>query len=107
MRNMRNASTERESRRMQADREELAERIARAMPREGTIEAEPGLHFRRCSRSTERLHAFCAPAFCVIAQGRKELVLGEERFQYGPEQDPHASVLRRGQRGYRVTEFPW
>jgi hypothetical protein len=85
MRNMRNATTERESRRIQADREELAERIARAMPREGTIEAEPGLHFRRCSRPTERLHAFCEPAFCVIAQGKKELVLGEECFQYGPE----------------------
>ena len=70
---------------MQADREELAERIAQATPREGTIEPQPGLHFRRCSRPGERLYAFCEPAFCVIAQGRKELVLSDERFQYGPE----------------------
>ena len=85
MRSMRTATTERDTRRMQADREELAERIACAVPREGTLEVQPGLHFRRCSRPSERLHAFCEPAFCMIAQGRKELVLGEERFQYGPE----------------------
>ena len=82
---MRNPTAERGTRRMRADQEELAERIARAMPHEGTVEAQPGLHFRRCSRPVERLYAFCEPAFCVIAQGRKELVLGDERFQYGAE----------------------
>jgi AraC-like DNA-binding protein len=69
---------------MRADQEELADRIARAMPRDGTVELQPGLHFRRCSRPTERLHGFYEPAFCVIAQGSKELVLGEDRFRYDP-----------------------
>jgi len=67
---------------MRADQEELAHRIARSMPRDGTIELQPGLHLRRCSRPTERLHGFYEPAFCVIAQGSKELVLGEDRFRY-------------------------
>src|SRR2546426_6026687 len=84
MRTMSNTSSEPQARRMRADQEELAHRIARAMPREGTVEAQPGLHFRRCSRPTERLHAFCEPAFCVIAQGSKELALGGDRFRYDP-----------------------
>ena len=84
MRNMKNAASERATRRMRADQEELAERIARATPHEGTIEVQPGLHFRRCSRPTERLHSFTKPSFCVIAQGSKELVVGDDRFRYDP-----------------------
>ena len=84
MRTMRDATTEREDRRRQADQEELAERIARALPHDGTVEPQPGLHFRRCSRPTERIHGFHEAAFCVIAQGSKDLILGEERFRYDP-----------------------
>jgi len=69
---------------MRADQEELAERIARATPSEGTVEVQPGLHFRRCSRPTERLHSFTKPSFCVIAQGSKELVVGDDHFRYDP-----------------------
>ena len=84
MRNMKNATSERETRRMRADQEELAERIARTTPHEGTVEVQPGLHFRRCSRPTERLHSFTKPSFCVIAQGSKELVVGDDHFRYDP-----------------------
>ena len=84
MRNMKNATSERETRRMRADQEELAERIARATPHEGTVEVQPGLHFRRCSRPTERLYSFTKPSFCVIAQGSKELVVGDDHFRYDP-----------------------
>ena len=84
MRNMKNTTSERDARRMRADQEELAERIARATPSEGTVEVQPGLHFRRCSRPTERLHSFTKPSFCVIAQGSKELVVGDDHFRYDP-----------------------
>jgi AraC-like DNA-binding protein len=84
MRNMKHNTSERETRRMRADQEELAERIARATPHEGTVEVQPGLHFRRCSRPTERLHSFTKPSFCVIAQGSKELVVGDHHFRYDP-----------------------
>src|SRR5437899_12801656 len=84
MRNMKNATSERETRRMRADQEELAERIARATPHEGTVEVQPGLHFRRCSRPTERLHSFTKPSFCVIAQGSKEQEVSDHRFRYDP-----------------------
>src|SRR2546427_1314692 len=84
MRNMKNTTSEREARRMRADQEEFAERIARATPSEGTVEVQPGLHLRRCSGPTERLYSFTKPSFCVIAQGSKELVVGDDRFRYDP-----------------------
>ena len=84
MRGMMNAISERQARRMRADQEELADRIARAVPRDGELEPQPGLHFRRCSKSTEPLHSFCQTTFCVVAQGAKEFVLGTDRFRYDP-----------------------
>jgi hypothetical protein len=52
---MMHATSERQAHRMPADQEELAHRIARALPRDGTVEPQPGLHFRRCSRATDTL----------------------------------------------------
>lgn len=84
MRKMMNVTSEPQARRMQADQEELAHRIARALPRDGTIEPQPGLHFRRHSGPTEPVHGFYEPAFCVIAQGSKAIMLGEDTFRYDP-----------------------
>src|SRR5579862_29034 len=66
----------------QADQEELAERIARALRCDGAVEPQPGLFLRRYSTPHQRAYAFCAPAFCVIAQGSKDIMLGEETFRY-------------------------
>jgi AraC-like DNA-binding protein len=81
---MRDPQRKRLVRRMKADQEELADRIARALPRDGTIEPQPGLHFRRHSKPAERVFGFYPPAFCVIAQGSKEILLGEDIFRYDP-----------------------
>jgi len=70
--------------RMQADQQELADRIARALPRDGAHEPQEGLHFRRHSKPTERVFGSSQPSFCVIAQGSKEILLGEDRFRYDP-----------------------
>jgi len=67
---------------LQADQEELADRIARALPRDGAIESQAGLHFRRHSRPGERVYGTCDPSFCVIAQGAKQIMLGEDTFRY-------------------------
>jgi AraC-like DNA-binding protein len=67
---------------MQADQQELADRIGRALPCDGVVEPQPGLHFRRCSRPTARVHGSYAPFFCVVAQGSKELLVGEDSFRY-------------------------
>ncbi len=63
-------------------RQELADRIARALRTDGAIECQPGLHFRRYSRPGERVYAFSEPAFCVIAQGSKLILLGDDCFRY-------------------------
>ena len=79
-----NVTSKRQASRMQADQEELAARIARALPHDGTIEPQPGLHFRRHSGPTQPVHGFYEPAFCVIAQGSKEILLGGDSFRYDP-----------------------
>ena len=81
---MREVQSEHQVRRLQAAREELADRIARALPRDGAFEPQPDLHFRRHSRPAERVYGFYPPAFCVIAQGSKDILLGEDIFRYDP-----------------------
>src|SRR5437879_10181923 len=75
---------ERESRRALANRAELVERIARAVREDRTVEPLRGLHFKRVSSPTEPVHGVSIPAFCVIAQGSKEVYLGEDLYRYDP-----------------------
>lgn len=70
--------------RVQACQEELAERIARAIQEDGTVEPLKGLHLHRSSTPTEPLHGVSQQCFCVIAQGSKEVLLGESRYRYDP-----------------------
>ncbi len=63
-------------------REELAERIARAIPHNGVAEPLKNLCLNRASERTGLVHGVAHPAFCVIAQGAKEVHLGEERYRY-------------------------
>jgi AraC-like DNA-binding protein len=75
---------EREAQRTQTSLDELVELIARGVREDGTLEPLKGLFLRRSSSSKESLHAVVDPAFCVIAQGSKEIFLGNERYQYDP-----------------------
>jgi|SRR5579859_3871468 len=70
--------------RAQAAQAELAERIARAIRADGTVEPLPGLHLNRASTPNEALPSVYDPVFCVIAQGSKEIFLGDERYVYDP-----------------------
>jgi AraC-like DNA-binding protein len=70
--------------RAQANRQELVERIAQATCGDGRVEPLNGLYLFRASSPTELLHSVHMPAFCVIAQGSKEVFLGQERYQYDP-----------------------
>lgn len=74
-----------EKRKEEANRAELTERIVRALPEDGRIEPLEGLFLNRSSSPTEPLHAVVVqPCFCVIAQGGKEIHLGEHRYRYDP-----------------------
>jgi AraC-like DNA-binding protein len=74
--------SERETRRAQAGREELAERVARAVGEDGAVEAPGGLSLVRRSSPTPKDHGVSSPAFCVIAQGSKEVLLGDDCYRY-------------------------
>jgi AraC-like DNA-binding protein len=76
--------TERGAQQVQANREELVERIGRAIRQDGTTQPLQGLHLSRSSSPTEPLHAVSEPSVCVIAQGSKEVLLGDSRYQYDP-----------------------
>ena len=73
---------ERELDQMRASRDELAERIARHLPSDGSLEATPGVFLYRFSSPTGPLYGVTDPSFCVIAQGGKEVLLGKERYRY-------------------------
>jgi AraC-like DNA-binding protein len=75
---------EKQARRMQADREELGERIAHALPRDGKVEVRPGLVVTRLSSPTGPEYAVLEPWLCMIAQGAKDVLLGDEWFHYDP-----------------------
>jgi AraC-like DNA-binding protein len=78
------SQAQRETDRAQANRAELTERMAQAISHDGKIEPLKGLHFNRSSSPSECIYSVSTPAFCVIAQGSKELFLGNDRYQYDP-----------------------
>ncbi len=89
---MNHQQAEREAQLMQANREELVERIGRAMREDGTTQPFQGLHLYHRSSPLELLHGVSEPSVAVIAQGSKEVFLGENRYRYGPSQYLLATV---------------
>jgi AraC-like DNA-binding protein len=67
---------------LNSGQQELIDRIQRAVRTDGTAEPLPGLSFHRSSAPGEPLHSVYDPVFCVIAQGSKEVFLGDERYLY-------------------------
>jgi len=75
---------ERAMQRLQVNREELVERISRVLHEDSTLQPLPGLRLARSSSPTAPLHGVSTPAVCIIAQGSKEVLLGESRYRYDP-----------------------
>jgi AraC-like DNA-binding protein len=73
-----------EAERMKIGRKELVEHLTRAVGKDEVLEVFPGLFFGRSSKPTERVHSVSTPAFCIIAQGSKDVLLGDEVFRYDP-----------------------
>jgi AraC-like DNA-binding protein len=72
----------REARGARTRREELVEHVARAVGGDGAVEAPGGLRLLRRSSPTPEDHGVSSPAFCAIAQGSKEVWLGDDRYRY-------------------------
>src|SRR6266436_2525372 len=70
--------------RIKINKAEMVERISRAVSNDGLLEAFPGVVLGRFSKPTERVYSVFKPSFCIIAQGSKQMLLGEETFRYDP-----------------------
>jgi AraC-like DNA-binding protein len=66
----------------QAGRGDLAEHVGRVVREEGTFDLPGGLRLLRASSPTELEHGVSFPAFCVVAQGSKEVLLGDNLYHY-------------------------
>ena len=74
----------REVQRVRNNREELLERMARALPGDGACEALDGLFLAHLTKPTESSLALYQPAFCFVVQGGKQVLVGEEVLRYDP-----------------------
>ena len=73
-----------ENQRFLISREELADRIARTVREDGVVQPLTGLHLGRISVPLRKIYSVLEPSFCVTAQGSKEVLLGDQRYQYDP-----------------------
>src|SRR5215213_1537132 len=81
---MNRRGAKREAQRVQSNREELLERMARVLPEDEALEALDGLFLARLSKPMESVNALHQPAFCFVVQGGKRVLLGEEVYRYDP-----------------------
>lgn len=79
-----NLHSERELQRMRANCEEMIDRIKRTLPEDGPAQPLEGLFLFRSSIPHVHFHTLAIPSFCVIAQGSKEIMVGESVYRYDP-----------------------
>lgn len=73
--------------------EELARRIAQHTDHDGVLATRiPRLSLVRISKQTEPMQGLQQPSVCIIAQGRKQVLLADEMFEYGPARHLIASA---------------
>ena len=75
---------EKVARSSEPDTGKLARRIAAYAPHDGVFDLSiPGLHASRYSRiHADCVHALHLPALCIIVQGAKSVIVGEEVYEY-------------------------
>ncbi|WFR61306.1 AraC family transcriptional regulator [Paenibacillus amylolyticus] len=73
------------SNRLHENEDELARRIDDYANKDGVHStAIPSLFLIRESVVTEPIFRVNEPSFCIVVQGQKEVLLGQDRFRYGP-----------------------
>ncbi|GIP51077.1 AraC family transcriptional regulator [Paenibacillus vini] len=74
-------------------RREMLRIIEKFTPEDGTHDTKvPGLRLIRSSRLSEPVYSVYEPSLCVVAQGSKVVMLGQEVYQYDPSSYLTASV---------------
>ncbi len=77
---------------MQQNNQSLIEALETAMPTDGVREVAPGLRLARATHPTDRVYGVFKPSLCVVAQGAKEIFLGDNAYRYDPERYLIATV---------------
>lgn len=67
------------------NREDLVRLIAGAIRQDGIVDPLDGVRLTRASEPTERVYGVSKPSLCIIAQGAKEVYLGDSRYAYDSE----------------------
>lgn len=83
---------DRQEQRDKANREELVEHLTRAIQQDGVNELDSGIRLARASEPTERVYGVSKPSLCVIAQGAKEIFIGDNSYRYDDEHYMIATV---------------
>jgi AraC-like DNA-binding protein len=78
------SQAKREQQRLRLAREELVERMALLVPEAGTLEPLPGLLVNRSTRPVKWAGILTQPAFCFVAQGSKQALVGDDVYRYDP-----------------------
>ena len=68
-----------------SQRDTLVTNLLELMPQDGSYEVVSGLHVHRISQVNTPVYSMPKPAFCVIAQGRKEVHSGKHVYTYDPD----------------------
>ena len=71
--------------RAENNKKELVAILTRKCTEEGANGVAEGLNFYRHSGPTEPFHGLYSPSICIIAQGAKEVQMGDEKFRYDPK----------------------
>lgn len=79
-----NDHTPLEAQRLQTSQLELVQRIASIIREDGEVEPLKGVYLGRLSVAGRKVHSVLEPSLCIIAQGSKEVLVGNERYQYDP-----------------------
>ena len=79
---MNEKEAELQSKIMCINREELIERLTRIASENSLLEVHPGIFIYQSYKKTESEIYVLKPAFCFIAQGSKDVLLGDELFHY-------------------------
>ena len=75
---------EREEQWAQASQEELVKCLTQAIHEDGAANPMPGLRLQRNSSPQVSVHGLYGPALCMVAQGSKEVLVGDDRYRHDP-----------------------
>lgn len=66
------------------NRAELARLISAKLPQDGFATVVEGLRFNRASAPTDRIVGVTQHSLCIVAEGLKQIQLGDQSYQYDP-----------------------